>query len=56
MQFKETSNIISKRYHLNIADSNQTAKMLIGDHGKFKNIEQLEDYLDELEELGEIES
>jgi len=57
MTFKEIAETIQKRYEVDMATANQTAKSLFeGDRNikknGFRNSEELNNYLDDLEEQG----
>lgn len=53
MTFKEVAQVIQKRYELDIATANQTAKSILDDKKQFGAEEELNEHLDSLERLGE---
>lgn len=55
MTFKEVAQVIQKRYKLSMAVANQTAKNILDDKKQFESEEELIEYLNHLEKLGEEE-
>jgi len=58
LSFKELACIVQKRYKLNMAEANQTVKLILTDFPSdrlisFPNENTVHEYLDHLEEIGE---